>query len=185
MNKERAKELNVFCTTVAERFSNKIREGNINNETFSVDDMLALSAGHDAQRKQCWRQAMGSRQTKKARHRRTLKTRSNKQEKAKAHYYNSRGYAKTVDYYLKTEEGRPASRLVAKRIPRRMDKSEIFEFRRYTPEFILKVANENPQSSGRANLPKNTAPGAAAQCSKTVATAVHLGQKKRFGKYLY
>ena len=43
MNKERAKELNVFCTTVAERFSNKTRQGNINNETFSVDEIIPTS----------------------------------------------------------------------------------------------------------------------------------------------
>ena len=43
MNKERAKELNVFCNTVAERFSNKSRQGNINNETFSVDEIIPTS----------------------------------------------------------------------------------------------------------------------------------------------
>ena len=37
MNKERAKELHEFCNTVAERFSNKTRQGNVNNETFNVD----------------------------------------------------------------------------------------------------------------------------------------------------
>lgn len=43
MNKERAKELNVFCITIAERFSNKTRSGNINNETFSVDEVIPTS----------------------------------------------------------------------------------------------------------------------------------------------
>jgi len=43
MNKERAKELDVFCNTVAERFSNKTRQGNINNETFSVDEIIPTS----------------------------------------------------------------------------------------------------------------------------------------------
>jgi hypothetical protein len=43
MNKERAKELNIFCTTVAERFSNKTRQGNVNNETFGVDEIIPTS----------------------------------------------------------------------------------------------------------------------------------------------
>ena len=43
MNKERAKELNQFCKTVAERFSNTSRQGNINNETFSVEEIIPTS----------------------------------------------------------------------------------------------------------------------------------------------
>lgn len=43
MNKERAKELKVFCNTVAERFSQKNREGNFNNETFLVDEIIPTS----------------------------------------------------------------------------------------------------------------------------------------------
>mgnify|MGYP003118931249 CR=1 FL=1 len=43
MNKERAKELQVFCNTIADRFSNKTRSGNVNNETFSVDEIIPTS----------------------------------------------------------------------------------------------------------------------------------------------
>lgn len=43
MNKERAKELHEFCNTVAERFSNKTRQGNVNNETFNVDEVIPTS----------------------------------------------------------------------------------------------------------------------------------------------
>jgi|TARA_R110000787_G_scaffold4016_3_gene15663 hypothetical protein len=43
MNKERAKELQVFCNTVAERFSNNARQGNLNNETFFVDEIIPTS----------------------------------------------------------------------------------------------------------------------------------------------
>jgi hypothetical protein len=43
MNKERAKELNEFCQTIAERFSNTSRQGNINNETFLVEEIIPTS----------------------------------------------------------------------------------------------------------------------------------------------
>ena len=42
MNKERAKELQEFCNTVAERFSNKTRQGNVNNETLGADDVVCI-----------------------------------------------------------------------------------------------------------------------------------------------
>tara|TARA_R110000796_G_scaffold58890_5_gene135717 strand:+ start:255 stop:650 length:396 start_codon:yes stop_codon:yes gene_type:complete len=43
MNKERAKELHEFCNTIADRFSNKARQGNVNNETFHVDEVIPTS----------------------------------------------------------------------------------------------------------------------------------------------
>ena len=36
MNKGIATELQDFCNTIAERYSNNERVGNVNNETFSV-----------------------------------------------------------------------------------------------------------------------------------------------------
>tara|TARA_R100000479_G_C6384734_1_gene202564 strand:- start:1203 stop:1586 length:384 start_codon:yes stop_codon:yes gene_type:complete len=43
MNKQIAKELNEFSKTIAKRFSYKDREGNINNETFVVDEVIPTS----------------------------------------------------------------------------------------------------------------------------------------------
>tara|TARA_R100001224_G_scaffold40055_1_gene22903 strand:- start:311 stop:643 length:333 start_codon:yes stop_codon:yes gene_type:complete len=43
MNKERAKDLKEFATTIAERFSNFSRSGNQNNETFLVDEVIPIS----------------------------------------------------------------------------------------------------------------------------------------------
>tara|TARA_R100000808_G_C2152407_1_gene161824 strand:+ start:993 stop:1376 length:384 start_codon:yes stop_codon:yes gene_type:complete len=43
MNKQIAKELNEFSQTIAKRFSYKEREGNVNNETFIVDEVIPTS----------------------------------------------------------------------------------------------------------------------------------------------
>jgi len=43
MNKQIAKELQEFTNIVAKRFSYKDREGNFNNETFSVKDVIPTS----------------------------------------------------------------------------------------------------------------------------------------------
>jgi len=43
MNKQVAKELQEFVTTVAKRFSRKDREGNVNQEDFSVEDIIPTS----------------------------------------------------------------------------------------------------------------------------------------------
>lgn len=43
MNKERARELNEFANTIAERFSNFNRTGNVNNELFTVEEIIPIS----------------------------------------------------------------------------------------------------------------------------------------------
>jgi len=43
MNKQIAKELNEFSKTIAKRFSHKNREGNFNNESFLVDEVIPTS----------------------------------------------------------------------------------------------------------------------------------------------
>ena len=43
MNKDYHQNLQVFCNTVAERFSNNARQGNLNNETFFVDEIIPTS----------------------------------------------------------------------------------------------------------------------------------------------
>jgi hypothetical protein len=43
MKKERAVELSQFAITIAERFSNFNRAGNVNNESFSVDEVIPIS----------------------------------------------------------------------------------------------------------------------------------------------
>lgn len=43
MNKQVAKELQVFVETVAQRFSRKDREGNVNQEDFSIEDVIPAS----------------------------------------------------------------------------------------------------------------------------------------------
>ena len=43
MKKERAVELHDFAKTIAERFSNIKRVGNVNNETFTVDEIIPIS----------------------------------------------------------------------------------------------------------------------------------------------
>ena len=43
MNKQIAKELNVFSKTIATRFSRKDREGNVSNESFLVDEVIPTS----------------------------------------------------------------------------------------------------------------------------------------------
>lgn len=43
MNKQIAKELKEFVSTVAHRFSRKDREGNVNGEDFSVDSVIPTS----------------------------------------------------------------------------------------------------------------------------------------------
>ena len=43
MNKATAGELKEFAETIAKRFSNYNREGNFNNETFSVDEVIPMS----------------------------------------------------------------------------------------------------------------------------------------------
>ena len=43
MDKKIAKELNEFSKTIAKRFSHKNREGNFNNESFLVDEVIPTS----------------------------------------------------------------------------------------------------------------------------------------------
>ena len=43
MNKQIANELRDFAEDVARRFSNKEREGNFNNETFEVEEVIPTS----------------------------------------------------------------------------------------------------------------------------------------------
>ena len=43
MNKQIAKELNDFAKVVATRFSYTVREGNANNESFAVDEVIPTS----------------------------------------------------------------------------------------------------------------------------------------------
>ena len=43
MNKQIAKELNEFSETIAKRFSRTDREGNVNNETFRVEEIIPTS----------------------------------------------------------------------------------------------------------------------------------------------
>ena len=43
MNKQIAKQLNVFSKTIAERFSRTDREGNVSNESFLVDEVIPTS----------------------------------------------------------------------------------------------------------------------------------------------
>lgn len=43
MNKQIAKELNAFSETIAKRFSYTNREGNFNNESFLVDEVIPTS----------------------------------------------------------------------------------------------------------------------------------------------
>jgi hypothetical protein len=43
MNKGIATELQEFCQTIAERYSHNDRVGNINNETFSVEEIIPTS----------------------------------------------------------------------------------------------------------------------------------------------
>lgn len=43
MNKQIAIELNEFAETIAKRFSRTDREGNVNNESFSVDEVIPTS----------------------------------------------------------------------------------------------------------------------------------------------
>ena len=43
MNKATAGELKEFAETIAKRFSNYNREGNFNNETFLVDEVIPMS----------------------------------------------------------------------------------------------------------------------------------------------
>lgn len=143
---------------------------NEQEDIFDVDDLLELSADCTEARRRTRHKTSQLRQGMHARHR---KLRFRKQEEAKAYYYNSHGHAKTSDYYLKTHKD------VAKQKSKKSKtKSERLEFRKYTPEFILKVASSNPLAPVRSHLPNQTAPGASAQCSKTVALAVHSGQKK-------
>ena len=43
MNKQIAKELNVFSNVIAQRFSRKDREGNVSKESFEVDEVIPTS----------------------------------------------------------------------------------------------------------------------------------------------
>lgn len=43
MNKQVARELDEFVTIVADRFSKKDREGNVNQEDFSIDEVIPTS----------------------------------------------------------------------------------------------------------------------------------------------
>ena len=43
MNKLIAIELQDFCNTIAERYSNITRVGNVNNETFAVEEIIPTS----------------------------------------------------------------------------------------------------------------------------------------------
>ena len=43
MNKLIATELQDFCNTIAERYSNIARVGNVNNETFTVEEIIPTS----------------------------------------------------------------------------------------------------------------------------------------------
>ena len=43
MNKQIAKELSAFAKVIADRFSHKNREGNFNNESFLVDEVIPTS----------------------------------------------------------------------------------------------------------------------------------------------
>ena len=43
MNKTIARELQQFCKTIADRYSNVNRVGNVNNETFSVEEVIPTS----------------------------------------------------------------------------------------------------------------------------------------------
>ena len=43
MNKTIAIELQDFCQTIADRYSNVNRVGNVNNETFSVEEVIPTS----------------------------------------------------------------------------------------------------------------------------------------------
>jgi hypothetical protein len=43
MNKQIAKELHQFSKTIAERFSRKDREGNVSQESFSVEEVIPTS----------------------------------------------------------------------------------------------------------------------------------------------
>ena len=43
MQKHTAKELDVFAKEIAKRFSNKNRSGNVNNESFKVDEVIPTS----------------------------------------------------------------------------------------------------------------------------------------------